>query len=518
MNPLRTGAWALTPEAYRAAVARADLVTLDAIQEHDRLRAARAADGKVLPGAERVRLCDGVAVLPIVGTMTARDDFWTWFFGGTSYEQITDDLRAALASPARAILLDFDTPGGDVVGLGETADVIRSIRGVKPIVGYVRGSATSAGQWLASACDEIVIAETGLAGSVGVVSIYTDTSKLDEKIGIEEIEIVSSGAPDKRARPTTPRGRALVQQRVDAMETVFRASLDRNRPGKMPRDFGKGGVFVGAEAVRLGFADRLGSFDSTLAALAGRQSTPYRPALSASEKKTMKTCSGCGGEMAADDPAYCKDCYDEEAKALGLAAGASSRERRERAQALARFAEQALTITGGASLDEAIGRVRGAAAATAELAVIRAAQDKADKDARATTWRELLAAASIGEGARLLPADLHKLVPTFLDEPNATTVKAALDAIPVETITEQTTASLLGALGAITPTAGEIARLRGYLAVASPRLPAHAVEPAGSLGVTLSDERLAKIAADAGVTIEYARTHLALKPAASPAK
>jgi hypothetical protein len=86
-----------------------------------------------------------------------------------------------------------------------------------------------------------------------------------------ELIIVSSNAPRKHPDLSTDDGRADVQATLDALETVFVGAVARNRgvtPAVVLSDFGQGGVFVGQAAVDAGMADRLGSFEATLAQMA----------------------------------------------------------------------------------------------------------------------------------------------------------------------------------------------------------------------------------------------------------
>jgi hypothetical protein len=54
----------------------------------------------------------------------------------------------------RAVVLDLDSPGGEVNGCAELAEPIARYRGKKPLVAYVSGTGASAAYWLASACEE----------------------------------------------------------------------------------------------------------------------------------------------------------------------------------------------------------------------------------------------------------------------------------------------------------------------------------------------------------------------------
>lgn len=83
-------------------------------------------------------------------------DFLTYVLGGTALDILAKDFRTALEnSDVRAIILDFDSPGGIAVGPAEMADMIFNARGNKPIISYVGRNCCSAAYWLASAADTL---------------------------------------------------------------------------------------------------------------------------------------------------------------------------------------------------------------------------------------------------------------------------------------------------------------------------------------------------------------------------
>jgi ClpP class serine protease len=203
--------------------------------------------------------------------MFRRANLFTAISGATSYDILRRDLQVALDDPSlTAIVLNFDTPGGEVTGVDELAKAIFAARSQKRIVAYVGGMAASAGYWLASQASEIVIAETAVLGSIGVRAVVYDTSKQDAEKG--RYEFISSRAPGKRTDVTSDEGRARIQRTIDALEDVFIATVAKGR-GVTIEDvvarFGGGDVLVGAAALAAGMADRFGIFEAVISELAG---------------------------------------------------------------------------------------------------------------------------------------------------------------------------------------------------------------------------------------------------------
>lgn len=250
-----------------------------AAREHETTpEALEAYRAKSLANAERARVRNGVAIIDVIGATFKRANLMTAMSGATSYEMIRTDFQAALDDPkVKAILLNIDSPGGEASGIGELADAIFAARGQKPITAYVGGLGASAAYWMASAADNIVVDPTALLGSIGVKWAMRGDKPASDK-DAPSYEFVSSVSPMKNADPGTKEGAAAFQALVDAMAGVFVTSVARNRgvdTETVLKDFGRGGIFVGMDAVQAGLADSLGSFETVLADLsAGNRKKP----------------------------------------------------------------------------------------------------------------------------------------------------------------------------------------------------------------------------------------------------
>lgn len=258
MKILNKTIWAITPEMMGTMVeiARESRKTPEAI--------AREM-GREMKDTNAASIRDGVAVIKVSGPLFRYANLMTRVCGATSYELLAQDFNKAVQSPQiKGILLDIDSPGGEVNGCSELSDMIYQARGKKPIIAYASGACCSGAYWIASACDKIFAADTAILGSIGVVSIF---EKDDED---KTIEIVSSQSPNKRSNINTEEGRAKIQARVDELAEVFISKVARNRnitADDVVKNFGAGDVSVGQHAVRNGLADGLASFEGIIADL-----------------------------------------------------------------------------------------------------------------------------------------------------------------------------------------------------------------------------------------------------------
>lgn len=297
---LLTGSrWAITEDALQniLAIAQRSNLTPESVA---------AALGRPLENAYYVDVRDGVATIPIRGPMFRYANLFTMISGATSYELVARDFTTALEDPSvRAILFDIDSPGGEVNGVQELAALVYAARDRKPMLSFVSGTGASAAYWLASAPGKIIAGETAVLGSIGAVATFVDERDRDSKKGVRRIQIVSTQSPRKRLDPMTDEGRAEVQTILDDLAAVFVAAVARNRgvdAATVLAQYGAGGVFVGAAAVKAGLADRLGTFEDVHRELAqgGQSASPLRLTLSG------------GSPMPKDTPDVRADASDDD--------------------------------------------------------------------------------------------------------------------------------------------------------------------------------------------------------------
>ena len=254
--------WAIQPEWLETIASIAERES----EYHGNLEALQSKLGRPLGNTMTATVRDGVAILPVEGPMFRRANLMTEFSGATSYEMLARDFAQAMADPnVQAIMLSFDSPGGEVNGASEFAAMVAAAD--KPVWAYVGGTVASAAYWIASAADKIITADTAIAGSIGVQAGYTVR---DGRPGEKSFRFVSSQSPMKNADPGTDAGAAQIQANIDALAQVFVDTVARNRNTSaniVLESFGRGAVFVASEALKRGMIDRIGTFEGTFEAL-----------------------------------------------------------------------------------------------------------------------------------------------------------------------------------------------------------------------------------------------------------
>jgi len=225
--------------------------------------AVTADTGAKLATADRVSINGNVGFLDVSGPVMPRSSWLADLFGLSSVEQISADLRALEADDdVTDIVILMDSPGGSVTGMPDLADQIRALN--KRTTAFVTGTMASAAYWFGSAADNIVASQTALVGSIGVVGTVTPWAKTGE------ITVVSSQSPYKRRDPASKEGLAKLQGQVDAMADIFINNVAANRG--VDRDtvlqkYGKGDIFLAAEALERGMIDGVSSLQDLVGQL-----------------------------------------------------------------------------------------------------------------------------------------------------------------------------------------------------------------------------------------------------------
>lgn len=215
-----------------------------------------------------------VAVIPVYGTIVQRANMFTEMSGGTSTERLSGMFAEAMSDPSvGSIVLRIDSPGGGVYGVAELADQILKARGRKQIVAVADSMAASAAYWIASAADEIVVTPGGEVGSIGVFAAHEDISRFVDAEGVT-VSLISAGKYKVEGNPFEPlseEARTAMQNRVNDYYSLFVRAVAKGR-GVSVDDvrggFGEGRVVGAQQAVKLGMADRVDTYDATVARLA----------------------------------------------------------------------------------------------------------------------------------------------------------------------------------------------------------------------------------------------------------
>lgn len=265
-----TEPWAIEPRRgavlARVVQRRATGVRLTNQEIQEAVGEERAEMNARLVATQRVNAARaGVAVVPIFGVLVHRGALDN-SSGMTSLELVHAKLRAAVADPdVQTILLDVDSPGGEVAGTPELAEFIRGIE--KPVVACANSMACSAAFWIATAADELVVTPSGEVGSVGVLMIHEDDTEQLAAEGITRTVIAEPEHKGELWSALTPEAKEWLEQRARAIYGDFVNALARNRgvsAATVREKFGGGRIVSARDALAAAMVDRVATFEATL--------------------------------------------------------------------------------------------------------------------------------------------------------------------------------------------------------------------------------------------------------------
>lgn len=240
------------------------------IEGQDKLRLRADAFETDRPRNRPYEVINGIAVVPVSGTLVHKFGHLRPYSGMTGYDGLIARIEDALADPTvRGILMDLDTPGGEVAGCFDTAQRIAELRGVKPIGSIAYDMACSAGMAIHSAADYRYTTATARTGSVGVVMMH---ASFEEQLRTEGIDItlIHSGAFKVDGNPyenLPERVLAKFQGESDRIRQAF-AEMVSGHIGMSASDVlaTEAAIYTGQDAIDVGFADELINGHEMLAA------------------------------------------------------------------------------------------------------------------------------------------------------------------------------------------------------------------------------------------------------------
>lgn len=247
--------------------------------------------GNVQPGARfegksYVVTEAGIGLLPVYGPLVQRAGQMNPDCTPlASYQKLSSRLQQMLAdSDVKGILMELDSPGGEVAGNFEFARHLLSLRDTaKPIWGHANEGAYSAAYSIGAATGRLTVPQSGSLGSIGVVMLHMDQSERDRKQGVAYTPIFAGArkVDFNSHAPLSADALAGGQAEVNRLYDMFTAHVAaaRRMDQQAVRNT-EAGIFAAQDARQLGLADAVASFDDTLAELTAWVSQPGRKSFS----------------------------------------------------------------------------------------------------------------------------------------------------------------------------------------------------------------------------------------------
>lgn len=234
-----------------------------------------------------VRMVGNVGVVKILGVMTQRGDVIHSAETRSTAAVAREVGMLAADTKADAILLEIDSPGGEVYGVPEAWAAIQAAGKLKPVIAHANSQMASAALYLGAAAKEIWVTPSGEAGSLGVYAMHVDESRAIDAEGVKVEFIVADESPFKTEgnpyEPLTEDARGQIKKAVNRYMAMFVRDVAKGRGvgvDQVRRDFGQGRMLGPQEAVGVKMADQVGTLEQALrrAAQLGREARQQREA------------------------------------------------------------------------------------------------------------------------------------------------------------------------------------------------------------------------------------------------
>jgi protease-4 len=193
--------------------------------------------------------------------------------GGTSTARLIREAR--MDDNVKAVVLRVDSPGGSMLGAEEIHREIGLLKAAgKPFVVSMGDLAASGGYYIAAPADEIWASPATITGSIGIFAVVPTVDKTLGKLGVtvDGVGTTQLSGQQRLDRPLGEDAKKIVQATIDRgyEEFLGRVSTGRKKTRDEVNEIAQGRVWTGADALKLGLVDHLGSFDDAVKAAAKR--------------------------------------------------------------------------------------------------------------------------------------------------------------------------------------------------------------------------------------------------------
>jgi signal peptide peptidase SppA len=210
-----------------------------------------------------------VGVLPVVGVLSPRLNMIEAMCGGQSTTMLHDTFNSMVEdNSVGKIILQIDSPGGNVLGIQEFGNSIFNARDKKEIIAVCDGQACSAAFALATQASKFYMTPSGLTGSVGVYGVHVDESEKDAKEGVK-YQVISAGKHKVEGfnGPLPDEGVLAYQGIINGYYDTFLRDVARGRNttvSNVEKTYGQGRVVNAQMALDIGMIDGIKSFNQVV--------------------------------------------------------------------------------------------------------------------------------------------------------------------------------------------------------------------------------------------------------------
>lgn len=213
-----------------------------------------------------------VYVIPLEGDIVESE---TEVFAGEENINVAETLEklniAKENDKIKAVVLRINSPGGSALTSDIIAEKIKELASEKPVYVSMSSVAASGGYYISANADKIFVDRNTITGSIGVVSILPDFSKLitDNGVNIEKISEGEYSDLYSSDTFTEKKYNKIYNSNLKVYDDFLNVVSKARKIGKEKlKTIAEGRIWTGEEAVKIGLADEIGGLNEAIYGIA----------------------------------------------------------------------------------------------------------------------------------------------------------------------------------------------------------------------------------------------------------
>ena len=183
-------------------------------------------------------------------------------------KEVKEDLKRIKKNKnVKAVVLKINSGGGSALESEKIYNEIKKFAQEVPVVSFIPNVGASGGYYIACGSDTIIAPATCITGSIGVIGGLLNTTKLQEKLGLNyDGEKTSPHADLSNFRDITNEEKKLLQDQIESCYDLFldRVSENRKKTKAEIDKVARGRVWLGSAAQEVGLIDEVGGLEVAL--------------------------------------------------------------------------------------------------------------------------------------------------------------------------------------------------------------------------------------------------------------
>ena len=189
--------------------------------------------------------------------------------GEEAQATIMPQLEKALKNKKiRGVIIDINSGGGSASASELIYDAVKRFGAKKPVISIITGVAASGAYMVACGSRKIYSINTGIIGSVGVISMSPDLTGLMDKIGVK-VNVVGMGKDKALMNPFQKSTEDDILKQGEILAEAYNFFIGivkekRHLTEEQAIEIGSSGIYAARKAMELNLVDRVDSYGAII--------------------------------------------------------------------------------------------------------------------------------------------------------------------------------------------------------------------------------------------------------------